>query len=235
MRGSPSTPRRSIAKARRLIGLYEKDGISRERILIKIASTWEGIRAAERLEKEGIHCNLTLLFRFRRPSPAPRPGSSSSRRSSAASTTGTRSAESSDYPGAEDPACNPSPRSTITTRSSATRPKSWAPASATSARSPNSPGATCSPSAPSCSANCRKHEGTLDPETRSAAAAIAEPRASSSRREEIPLDAQRRRHGDREARRGHPPLPRRFGQTQGIRGQVPARAGRRSERCTKAM
>lgn len=52
----------SMAKARRLIGLYESSGIDRKRILIKVASTWEGIRAAERLEKEGIHCNLTLLF-----------------------------------------------------------------------------------------------------------------------------------------------------------------------------
>lgn len=52
----------SIEKARELIGLYEKAGIARERILIKIASTWEGIRAAEVLEKESIHCNLTLLF-----------------------------------------------------------------------------------------------------------------------------------------------------------------------------
>jgi len=52
----------SIEKARELIGLYEKAGIDRERILIKIASTWEGIRAAEVLEKESIHCNLTLLF-----------------------------------------------------------------------------------------------------------------------------------------------------------------------------
>jgi transaldolase len=52
------------AKARKLISLYEKKGVSRERILIKIASTWEGIRAAELLEKEGIHCNLTLLFSF---------------------------------------------------------------------------------------------------------------------------------------------------------------------------
>lgn len=54
----------TIAKARKLISLYEKRGVSRERILIKIASTWEGIRAAELLEKEGIHCNLTLLFSF---------------------------------------------------------------------------------------------------------------------------------------------------------------------------
>ena len=54
----------TIEKAHRLISLYEADGIDRKRILIKIASTWEGIRAAERLEKEGIHCNLTLLFSF---------------------------------------------------------------------------------------------------------------------------------------------------------------------------
>ncbi|MFC7299717.1 transaldolase [Herminiimonas aquatilis] len=52
----------SIAKGRTLIKLYEAAGISRDRVLIKIASTWEGIRAAEELEKEGIHCNLTLLF-----------------------------------------------------------------------------------------------------------------------------------------------------------------------------
>lgn len=52
----------TIEKARELIALYEDAGISRERILIKIAATWEGIRAAEVLEKEGIHCNLTLLF-----------------------------------------------------------------------------------------------------------------------------------------------------------------------------
>jgi transaldolase len=54
----------TIAKARKLIGLYEHAGVGRERVLIKIASTWEGIRAAERLEQEGIHCNLTLLFGF---------------------------------------------------------------------------------------------------------------------------------------------------------------------------
>jgi transaldolase len=54
----------TLAKARKLIGMYEKAGTGRERVLIKIASTWEGIRAAERLEREGIHCNLTLLFSF---------------------------------------------------------------------------------------------------------------------------------------------------------------------------
>ncbi len=52
----------TVAKGRQLIGLYEAAGIPRDRILIKIASTWEGIRAAEILEKEGIRCNMTLLF-----------------------------------------------------------------------------------------------------------------------------------------------------------------------------
>ncbi|MGW8269591.1 MAG: transaldolase [Burkholderiales bacterium] len=52
------------AKAERLIALYGEAGVGPERVLIKVASTWEGIRAAERLEKKGIHCNLTLLFSF---------------------------------------------------------------------------------------------------------------------------------------------------------------------------
>lgn len=54
----------SINKAKHLIDLYAKAGVERERVLIKLASTWEGIRAAETLEKEGINCNLTLLFSF---------------------------------------------------------------------------------------------------------------------------------------------------------------------------
>ena len=54
----------TVAKARELIGLYRESGVDSDRILIKIASTWEGIKAAEQLEKEGIHCNLTLLFGF---------------------------------------------------------------------------------------------------------------------------------------------------------------------------
>jgi transaldolase len=55
---------KSIRKAQSLVALYEKQGVSRERVLIKLAATWEGIRAAEKLEKEGIHCNMTLLFSF---------------------------------------------------------------------------------------------------------------------------------------------------------------------------
>jgi transaldolase len=54
----------SVEKARRFIALYVAAGVGRERVLIKLASTWEGIRAAARLEREGIHCNMTLLFSF---------------------------------------------------------------------------------------------------------------------------------------------------------------------------
>ncbi len=54
----------SVEKARKLIALYKQAGIEKDRILIKLASTWQGIRAAEILEKEGINCNLTLLFSF---------------------------------------------------------------------------------------------------------------------------------------------------------------------------
>jgi transaldolase len=52
----------TVAKGQRLIELYEQAGVARERVLIKVATTWEGIRAAERLERNGVHCNLTLLF-----------------------------------------------------------------------------------------------------------------------------------------------------------------------------
>ena len=55
---------KSIERAKRIIALYSEAGVRRERILIKLASTWEGIRAAQKLEREGIHCNMTLLFSF---------------------------------------------------------------------------------------------------------------------------------------------------------------------------
>ena len=62
----------TLAKARKLIGLYNEAGVSNEHVLIKIAATWEGIRAAEVLEREGIHCNLTLMFGFAQARSAPR-------------------------------------------------------------------------------------------------------------------------------------------------------------------
>ncbi len=64
MRVFPMTPKRQLRKQNALIKLYNDAGISNDCILIKLASTWQGIRAAEQLEKEGINCNLTLLFSF---------------------------------------------------------------------------------------------------------------------------------------------------------------------------
>src|SRR5262249_12275221 len=63
----------TLAKARKLIGMYDEAGIGRERVLIKIASTWEGIRSAEQLERAGIHCTLTPRLTFAHALPPPQP------------------------------------------------------------------------------------------------------------------------------------------------------------------
>ena len=97
----------TIAQARDIIEQYDKAGIGRDRILIKIASTWEGIRAAEVLEKEGIHCNLTLLFGLHQAIAAPKPASRSSRPSWAAFSTGTRKTPARTTRAPTIPACNP--------------------------------------------------------------------------------------------------------------------------------
>ena len=64
----------SVSKARKIIRMYDELRIPQDRILIKLASTWEGIRAAEILEREGIHCNLTLLFCFAQAVHVPKRG-----------------------------------------------------------------------------------------------------------------------------------------------------------------
>nr|VUD33845.1 transketolase [Raoultella sp. NCTC 9187] len=77
-----------VAKARKLIRLYEQAGIDRSRVLIKLAATWQGIKAAEELEREGIHCNLTLLFSFAQARACAEAGVWLIRPSSGESTTG---------------------------------------------------------------------------------------------------------------------------------------------------
>lgn len=126
-----------LAKARQLIALYEQAGIGRDRVLIKLASTWEGIRAAEVLEKEGIQTNLTLLFSFAQAQACADAGvflispfvgriydwykNPPARSTSALKTR----------------ACNRSRGFTTTTRPTVTTPWSWGRASAISARSNN--------------------------------------------------------------------------------------------------
>ena len=197
-------------RARTSSGSTRSSGIPRERILIKIASTWEGIRAAEVLQKEGINCNLTLLFslaagrRVRRGA-----ASSSSRRSSAASTTGIKRAPNKrDYAGAEDPGVQSVTRFTTTTRNSATRPKSWARASATSGEITELAGCDLLTISPRPA-----RRNSPNPPNRSRASSMPTPRSktrfsASARREDLPLAVQRRRHGHGKNRRRHPQIRR---------------------------
>ena len=133
----------TIGKAHHLIDLYEADGIARQRILIKIASTWEGICAAERLEKEGIHCNLTLLFSF--PQAVACADAKVTLISPFVGRIHDWYLKEKGVSRSRPPRILGSIRfnaSTTISRSSTTRPRSWARASATSARSSSSRAAT---------------------------------------------------------------------------------------------
>ncbi len=128
-----------LSKARQLIELYDKAGVGRDRVLIKLASTWEGIRAAEKLEREGIQTNLTLLFSFAQAVACADAGVFLI---SPLSMTGTRSPPARSMSVPKTRACSRSRASTTTTRPTATTPWSWAPVSAISARSNSWPAAT---------------------------------------------------------------------------------------------
>ena len=176
----------TIDKARQLIGYYEQAGIPRERVLIKIASTWEGIQAAEVLEKEGIHCNLTLLFGMHQAvacaeagvhadlavrRPHPRLVQEGHRQDN--------------YPAAEDPgrAVGDAHLQLL----QAARPQDRGDGRELpqrSARSSSSPAATCSPSRRTSSTSCARRPASsprkLDPK-----------RAASMQIEKIPMDEAR--------------------------------------------
>ena len=115
----------TVQKARFLIGLYERAGVPRERVLIKIAATWEGSQAAKICEKEGIHCNLTLMFSLAQAIACAEAGVTSFPHSSDASTTITRRPPARNTWRRGPPACSQSTQSTPITRSSATRRRSW--------------------------------------------------------------------------------------------------------------
>ena len=127
----------SLDKAREIIAAYKERGVGQDRILIKLASTWEGIRAAEILQKEGIDCNLTLLFSLGAGGRLPREaGASSSRPSSAASSTGTSRSEGRQVRARGGPGRPVGAQDLrTTTRRTASRPSSWARLSARPARS----------------------------------------------------------------------------------------------------
>ena len=134
----------TLAKARKLIGMYQEAGIGRQRILIKVASTWEGIRAAEVLEREGIHCNLTLLFSFAQAVACAEAGVTLISPFVGRIYDWYRAdAAAGRFPPTKIPASRRSRRSTTISRSSTTRRRSWAPASARWSRSSAWRAATC--------------------------------------------------------------------------------------------
>ena len=137
---------KTVDQAREIIGLYKKEGVDPNRVLVKIASTWEGIRAAEVLEKEGIHINMTLLFGLHQAILPLMPAPLSSRPSSAAFSTGTRKTRARTTRAQTTQASSLSLGFITISRNLATKPLSWAPASATSVRFANSLVAICSPS-----------------------------------------------------------------------------------------
>jgi transaldolase len=122
----------TLAKARKLISLYQKKGVPRERILIKIASTWEGIQAANELEQEGIHCNLTLLFSFAQAAACAEAGVTLISPFVDAYMTGIKRREAARrFPLTRTQGLPRSRAFTTTTRSMVTRPRSWERVSAT--------------------------------------------------------------------------------------------------------
>ena len=124
----------TIAKARKIIAHYNAAGIKNDRILIKIASTWQGIRAAEVLEKEGINCNLTLLF-SQAQARACAEACVTLISPSVASSIGTKlTVTKKAMPRMKIPVCNPSPPSIVITKNMAIQPLSWGRASAISAK-----------------------------------------------------------------------------------------------------
>jgi transaldolase len=133
----------TLVRANRLIGLYQTAGVGRERVLIKIASTWEGIRAAEKLEREGIHCNLTLLFSFAQAVACAEAGVTLISPFVGRIYDWYRKERGSEIPPDEILAWPPSRASTTTSRSSTTRHRSWEPASGRSTRSSGSTAAIC--------------------------------------------------------------------------------------------
>ena len=113
----------TLAKARSLIARYEKNGIDRNRILIKIAATWEGIRAAEELEKEGIPCYLTVLFSFSQAVACAEAGVQLISLFVGALWTGTKPRPAASTPPPKTPACSQSLPFITTTKNSTTPPK----------------------------------------------------------------------------------------------------------------
>ena len=218
----------TISKARQLIALYEADGIDRKRILIKIASTWEGIRAAERLEKEGIHCNLTLLFSFAQAVACAEAGVTLISPFVGriydwyCKDRGVKS-----IPPTEDPGVHSVTQIYDYFKKFDYRTEVMGASFRNIGEITELAGCDLLTISTELLDELHKTEGTLDPQAVRRDGQGPEARENPCRREDVPLDAQRRCHGHREAGRRHPQVCRRSEQAQGVRGQVAQTAGER--------
>lgn len=145
----------TIQRARKLIADYAVEGIDRDRILIKIASTWEGIKAAEVLQQEGIHCNMTLLSHCPRPWAAQKRMPNSFLLLWVESWIGIKPRPEKRIPVKTIQEFSRSKKSILIIKSSATELRLWEPLLETWMRFLSSPVATCSQSAPDCWVNYR--------------------------------------------------------------------------------
>ena len=218
----------TMEKARRLISLYEADGIDRKRILIKIASTWEGIRAAERLEKEGIHCNLTLLFSFAQAVACAEAGVTlispfvGRIHDWYCKKQGVKT-----IPPTEDPGVHSVTQIYHYFKKFDYRTEIMGASFRNIGEITELAGCDLLTISPELLGELKKTEGTVERKLVGREGQGPGPRANPSRREDVPLDAQRGRHGHREAGRRHPPVLRRPRQAQGVSRQARSPAGRR--------
>ena len=206
----------TLAKARKLIGMYEQAGIDRERILIKIASTWEGIRAAEQLEREGIHCNLTLLFSFAQAVACAEAGVTLISPFVGRIYDWHKKERGSDIPADEDPGVASVTRIYNYFKKFGYKTQIMGASFRKVDQIVRLAGCDLLDHQPRPAGADGENRGRGHaPLERGVGQGVRRDEASPGR-EGVPLDAQRRRHGGREAERRHPQVQRRHPQTRGI-------------------
>ncbi len=192
----------TLERAERLIGLYEQAGIGRDRVLIKIASTWEGIRAAEQLEKAGIQTNLTLLFSFAQAVACADAGVFLISPFVGRIYDWYKKSEGRDYTGAEDPGVQSVTRIYDYYKAHGYETVVMGASFRNVGQIEALAGCDRLTISPNCSASWRPNRARWSAGSRRARFRSPYP----ARRERLPLGAQRGRHGHREAGRRHPPV-----------------------------
>ena len=199
---------KSVEKARRFISLYEEAGVKRERVLIKLASTWEGIKAAQKLEREGIHCNMTLLFSFAQAVACADAGVTLiSPFVGRIYDWHKQSRKVDDIPLEEDPGVASVTRIYNYYKKHGYKTQVMGASFRKTGQILALAGCDLLTIAPDLLEKLSKAEGRIERKL-SVEKAKRRPGENSARRESVPLGAQPGRDGDRQARRRHPPLRR---------------------------